>query len=246
MAPESGCGQLARREWRRWQTPLNLWGVLSIVAMVAGPFGTLDALGVGQRLLYWCSVVGFSIGLSIFAAWRGQDSGPGTSAVIWALYCGSVATCVHGLNDVLFAGWGGLGAWLYLLGAVALIMLAVNAVVWLFRKQTGPSAPAPDLRFQRRLPLAVQGAVQRIEAQDHYLNVVTDKGSTLILMRLSDALEELGNHPGLQVHRSHWVALAAVVDHRRVKGRDLLITRDGAEVPVSRSFRSAAQAAGLF
>jgi DNA-binding LytR/AlgR family response regulator len=63
-------------------------------------------------------------------------------------------------------------------------------------------------------------------------------------MRLGDAMQELAGQ-GLQVHRSHWVAPEAVRRHRRDKGRDLLVMTDGAEVPVSRSFRAAAQDAGL-
>lgn len=84
----------------------------------------------------------------------------------------------------------------------------------------------------------------RIEAQDHYLNVVTARGSTLILMRLGDAMAELVGQ-GLQVHRSHWIATAAVAKHRRIGARDVLIMADGVEVPVSRSFRAAAQEADL-
>ncbi|MGJ8618612.1 MAG: hypothetical protein ACSHWS_17345 [Sulfitobacter sp.] len=38
----------------------------------------------------------------------------------------------------------------------------------------------------------------------------------------------------------------AVKKHRRKDGRDLLLMADGYEVPISRSFRDAARAAGLF
>ena len=37
---------------------------------------------------------------------------------------------------------------------------------------------------------------------DHYVEVETTKGTTLILLRFSDALEELGCAYGLQVRRS--------------------------------------------
>lgn len=85
----------------------------------------------------------------------------------------------------------------------------------------------------------------RIEAQDHYLNVVTQKGSALILMRMGDAMAELKGR-GLQVHRSHWVSEGHVTAHRRDKGRDVLVMTDDAEVPVSRSFRAKARERALF
>ena len=67
-----------------------------------------------------------------------------------------------------------------------------------------------------------------------------------LLMRLGEAVEELQGAEGLLVHRSHWVAFSGVRAHRRDKGRDILQMSDGAEVPVSRSNKAAAQAAGLF
>ena len=50
----------------------------------------------------------------------------------------------------------------------------------------------------------------------------------------------------MQVHRSHWVALEAIDAHQRIKGRDFLAMRDGTQVPISRSYRAASKAAGLF
>lgn len=49
----------------------------------------------------------------------------------------------------------------------------------------------------------------------------------------------------MQVHRSHWIAQKAVTKPRREKGRDMLVMSDGAAVPVSRSYRAAAQQAGF-
>lgn len=46
--------------------------------------------------------------------------------------------------------------------------------------------------------------------EDRYLRIHTDGGSDLILMRLRDAVGELAGADGLQVHRSFWVARAAV------------------------------------
>jgi DNA-binding LytR/AlgR family response regulator len=81
--------------------------------------------------------------------------------------------------------------------------------------------------------------------QDHYVEVHTERGMHLVLMRLSDAIDEAEGIPGLKVHRSHWVALEAVAEARREGGRVVLRLRDGASVPVSRAHVQALREAGL-
>jgi hypothetical protein len=96
--------------------------------------------------------------------------------------------------------------------------------------------PAPP-KFLERLPLKLRGGeVWAVEAEDHYLRLHTSKGQDLILMRLADAITELAGIEGAQVHRSWWVARDAIVDARRGDGRATLTLRDGAEVPVSRTY----------
>ena len=75
-----------------------------------------------------------------------------------------------------------------------------------------------------------------MEAEDHYLRLHTSKGQDLILMRLSDAVAELEGIEGAQVHRSWWVARDAIADAVRGDGRATLTLKDGAEVPVSRTY----------
>lgn len=81
--------------------------------------------------------------------------------------------------------------------------------------------------------------------QDHYVEVATSRGKTLVLMRLGDAMRETGATPGIQVHRSHWVALAAVARAHKASGKVTLELSNGAIVPVSRSFMPAVREAGL-
>ena len=71
--------------------------------------------------------------------------------------------------------------------------------------------------------------------EDHYVRAHTALGSDLVLMRLRDAVAELGDIDGLQVHRSWWVARHAVSDVRR-DGRNVRLLLDtGLEAPVSRA-----------
>ncbi len=102
--------------------------------------------------------------------------------------------------------------------------------------QTHAAAPgAPPARFLDRLPPRLRGArLIAVQAEDHYLRLHTDRGSDLILMRLSDAVAELEGLEGAQVHRSWWAAKDAVRDVSRGDGRAVLTLEGDLKVPVSR------------
>jgi hypothetical protein len=113
----------------------------------------------------------------------------------------------------------------------------------------GGDTPAPaggEPRLVARLPERLRGApVLALEAEEHYTKVHTDRGSTLLLLRFSDAMAEMEPQPGLQVHRSFWVSRDGVERVARVQRRLVIRLRGGVEVPVSRSFRLAVKSAGL-
>ena len=97
----------------------------------------------------------------------------------------------------------------------------------------------------RRLPVEKRGRLISISVADHYVEVATSAGSALILMRLTDAMAETGDTPGLQVHRSHWVAIGEVTAARRDGARAILTLSDGRDIPVSRTYVPAVKEAGL-
>ena len=89
-----------------------------------------------------------------------------------------------------------------------------------------------------RLPADKRGELIRLEVQDHYVLVVTARGSELLLMRLGDAIAETGENTGQQIHRSHWVSDAGVKTITRQGGKNprmLVETTDGQMLAVSRS-----------
>jgi len=230
--------------------PLVIWALATVLSTVAGPFGTLEALGLGARAVYWGGVVGVSVAGGVLS-WRlGQTHGPVWRLTIWAFYVVALAGLVHGLNTALFDAWQGGGRFAYLLGIIAVTFAVVQGLIALVRHtrdapEDMTDAVDPQTLFLRRIPIEKRGELVRLEAQDHYLNVVTDNGQALILMRLQDAIDALKGAKGLRVHRSHWVMVPAVRGHQRDKGRDFLELKNGDTVPVSRSFRADAQAAGL-
>jgi DNA-binding LytR/AlgR family response regulator len=69
--------------------------------------------------------------------------------------------------------------------------------------------------------------------------VTTARGRDLIHMRMADALEDLGDYPGQQIHRSHWISGHAFTGTSRDNGRLMAHLVDGRTLPVSRSFAPA-------
>lgn len=86
------------------------------------------------------------------------------------------------------------------------------------------------------LPIAKRGKLICLQMDDHYLNVKTDKGEHLLLMRFKDALSKLEHYDGFQTHRSWWVAKDAVVDTKKDGRKLILVLQNGTEVPVSQTY----------
>ena len=71
-----------------------------------------------------------------------------------------------------------------------------------------------------------------IKSEDHYLEVHTTVGSSLVKMRFSEAVAELGER-GIQVHRSYWVGTSHVTRSVRSGKRTVLRLTGDHKVPVS-------------
>jgi hypothetical protein len=112
-----------------------------------------------------------------------------------------------------------------------------------------PAAPPSGLtaapnRLIARLPARLGGEVLALQGEDHYVRVHTALGSDMLLMRMGDAIEELGGLDGERVHRSWWVARGAVGE-TRANGRRLTLTlTNGLEVPVTREATAKLRRAG--
>ncbi len=94
----------------------------------------------------------------------------------------------------------------------------------------------------RLLPERLGTDLIYIKSEDHYLEVHTTAGSSLIKMRFSDAVAELSDR-GIQVHRSYWVALRHVTRSVRSGKRTLLRLTGDHRVPVSVTHLPAVRAA---
>jgi len=98
--------------------------------------------------------------------------------------------------------------------------------------QLRPATPAEPAFFQRFDP-PLQGQVLAVQAQEHYVRVITSGGALTTLYRFGDALRELESLPGLQVHRSFWVADAGVAALKSGQRGLRIVLRNGEQVPVS-------------
>jgi len=97
----------------------------------------------------------------------------------------------------------------------------------------------------RKLGPNVGQKLVRLQSADHYVEVHTETGGKLLLMRLGDAMELLTGSNGQQVHRSHWVNLDEVSGVIKNNRKIWLRMSDGVDVPVSRSYSPALREAGI-
>lgn len=103
------------------------------------------------------------------------------------------------------------------------------------------ASPVTTPAFFERMRPERRGELLAIRAEGHYLRIYTDKGEELITYRLSEALAEIPQGDGMQVHRSWWVADRSLTAHRQSDSVKLV---NGLEVPVSRSYLTAARQRG--
>lgn len=177
-----------------------------------------------------------------------------TVALLSLMITGPVVVTVWGVTGMVFDGRPyPLSSLPYFIGPVLIVTVTLSAInVFLERArpvQTHAVAGGEGAasRFPDRLPPRLRGAgIRAVQAEDHYLRIHTDRGSDLILMRLSDALDELEGLEGAQTHRSWWVARGAVREVTRGDGRATLALEGGLTVPVSRRYARALRDAGWY
>jgi hypothetical protein len=75
-------------------------------------------------------------------------------------------------------------------------------------------------------------------AEEHYVRLITTEGEFLVYHRFSDAAKEVKLLNGLQVHRSHWIAVHGIRQVCR-SAKKMVVTIDGDhQVPVSRPYQA--------
>lgn len=241
--------QLLRGRWARHG--LGILVVGGVVGLI-GPYGTFFDMPILLRWPYWTAVAALSwlqwlLIEGLLDRWTRWPQGAIGSLVAFT-FSAPMAAEVMWINPLLGLGRPNSFAELYLSisGTGLLLFWLVNLVLSSLRRSGAlevKASPA-EVPFLRRIPARVAGDLLCLRTEDHYLRVFTTEGDDLILMRLKDAVAELDAFDGLQVHRSYWVARAAVVRAERHGRRWHLILKNGVEVPISETHLSAVRNAG--
>ena len=251
---------------RRTLIDLAVMIALGLALALLGPFGSFGA-PFATRLLFWLSlsIGGYCLFMPVI---RGADALAARlalpAAAMWTAGC--VVASVPMTAIVWYANtlWSRrapptLDEAAALYGDVLIVSSIACLILWFVtahRRRADavpavmvlapdPAAPLPGgPRLLDRLPPHLGRALIALEMEDHYARAHTAAGSTLLLMRMRDAVAELDGIAGAQVHRSWWVARDAVTGVAR-DGRNVrLKLANGIEAPVARAVAPELKAAG--
>lgn len=243
--------QSTLRELQVFLHSRRFWGTFAAIVLlfaVTGPYGTMESMAFGERLAYWLTLHALAWAIAILCAVIADRLLRGMVASMFArMMAGSLIAALPigfaiGLIDDAFTGEAttlanGLYRALFTVPLCALFcLLTYMAMSQKIAEAAVPEEASPGLSILDRLKPENRGPLLRLSVQDHYTEVVTSRGRELVLLRFADALKETAAMPGLRVHRSHWVADAHVESLKRDNGRLLILTRDGTQIPVSRSY----------
>lgn len=223
-----------------------------------GPFGSYEIV-VWRRIFY--SICVGLIGSVLFLPGMrlGVRASLGAGLPLWLgsavtalVLCLPIQLLFKVIAPVLWLGqpptpptfWVG-----YLQAATFLVPTGVVVSYLVRRWAPNPEPPEdrasdPPGRLFVKLPAALGRDILALQAEDHYVRIHTARGSALLLMRMADAIEDLGGIEGMRVHRSWWVSRHAVAASV-TQGRKLVLTlTNGLAAPVTRETAPVLRKAG--
>jgi len=249
--------QSALRELQVFLRSARFWATFAAVVLifwVTGPYGTAERLAAVPRLGFWFVQHAIAWSIAVVAvvlvdtALRPRvpsllarmAAGTVVAGIPVGLATEAVSLLTFGGAPTLPALAGGIASGLLLsalfCGLTFMTMSSRQAAALSAASRLAPSAEErAEVPLLRRMKPENRGPILHMTVADHYTEVTTSRGRELILLRFSDALEEIGDTPGLQVHRSHFVADAHMARLLRAEGRLAVVLKDGTEIPVSRS-----------
>lgn len=254
------------RDFARWQVigwfshQTSVVGVAILFAVVLAWLGALESgrYDVFQRMGYWTiNLVGWSLisslTLAALSLWsRSRSMGAMQRLAVATLLASGPMLVVTAITTMSISSWRPAPD--ELLEQLLSIWLIGGAYLYIcellrHRLTSGApqSAPTPSLAAPTSAPPIGSVLGERMSAQlgsdilclhveDHYVRVYTRRGDTLILARFGDAIEAVSAIPGARVHRSWWVASAAVERLRRTGRTAELSLANGLSVPISQPY----------
>jgi hypothetical protein len=229
--------------------------VAAVFLALAGAFGTWDE-PVRERLGFWLlgvggsGLVGFGLDrLLIRAAWLRDRPALRAIAILVLITppAGLVASTAAAALVRSPINWSLYWQTLPQMLLVGLGLVAIFLLVTRKRPRADAVQDPMDPSLGGLLPLKFRGAqLFALEAQDHHVRIHTDRGNAPVLMSPDRALANGAHLGGKRVHRSWWVARAAVTGVQRGDGRATLALPGGVYAPVSRRYARDLRSSGWY
>lgn len=231
-------GDFGSARW--WTRALCLAFLMGILLGVLGPFGSFLNGNIMLRIFSWTVnivagtvIIGLLLPLLIRLGLRVGFPLP-VAAVAGLL----IVTVPTSLFSAAFGYW----LWPRMIDRVrpedwytqALLITAFLLGMWVLLTLALDRLPRLAPAVAAKAALATE-PVLCLQMEDHYVRVHRASGSVLELMPLRDAIERYGSGGGVQVHRSWWVAAAAVDGSERDARNWRLRLSNGVLVPVARN-----------
>lgn len=219
------------------------FGVTAFIVLlmgVMGPFGTFYSMTPIERMVYWAEIIFASVSLVhiidliYLQTWRRKND-LAHNVVVAAVFSVIFAPLLWHFGPFLSDSSPPR-----VIGLPALMLLCFGCVsgAAFIRSAVVQQGEMDRPKLLERIGQSQATTISRVTVRDHLLDVYTDAGVQTLRLRFGDAISELDGLEGMQVHRSHWVARAAVRQLVRERGRVFIEMQDGEMVPVSRGFQA--------
>ncbi|MEM7441513.1 MAG: LytTR family DNA-binding domain-containing protein [Pseudomonadota bacterium] len=237
---------------------IGLSVAMSLGLAIMGPFNTFDADPFWDRLLFWGVVV-------VFAAIHANTSAAFVDTIIpercYLVRSFGASALFVPIYFLALRYWIALTypnaetpSNVYLFSVVVLVTAAIFFFINVIDRGVSrrvasatvlppPLPPQPakspvDASVPKLLRRVGPGAGKqliRMAMADHYVELFSETGKHLLHMRFTDAVAELPDNLGGQVHRSHWVAWDQIAGANRDGQKRWFVLKDGTQVPIARS-----------
>ncbi len=238
--------------------PPVIWLGITIILTIVDAFGVSTAFGFALGLAFWGALVG--VNMFGWSVWR--RSLPGTRDHAGRMALGALflnlllAIEVPLLYRLMGRGDASVDSRPFVYG-----LLVTGFVMVLLRATRARHTPArqdsdvEDAAHSPATPTTSFGILARagidpadllsVRAEDHYCRLsVRGGGALLVHYRFRDAVGDLADVRGAQVHRGAWVADSAITGSERTGRRWSLHLADGSRVPVSETSVALCRARG--
>lgn len=232
-----------------WEKKIFVFACATTILILLGPFGTYDEMTLDKRFVYWSVLmIGIGVLMNLFISLAMVSSYLPRMPALMRIAVGSALAAIPSLAILIFVNdiyRPGISdnfdlplKWVQIT-SIGIMVSALDFLDW--RLPAKPTPAEIETIFHKRLAPKIGRDIVSASMQDHYVEVTTALGKDMILIRFSDALDELEGLAGARVHRSHWVAAAHLERLAKDGARHRAVLSDGRSLPVSATYLEAAE-----